>query len=81
MTYIQDFIKCLNEIVDETFPNTKRYIIYNSDHIEDMVLELREENKKLCYSPSNLYSESNNYEETIEQFLKKWESILQQEQI
>ena len=27
MTNVHDFIKCLNEIIDECFPNTTRYVI------------------------------------------------------
>ena len=51
MTDIHDFIECLHDIVDEYFPNTTRYIIYGGDLIKDVVMELREENKKLRYSP------------------------------
>ena len=73
MREIYDFIKYLNEIVDERFPNTTRHIIYGGDSIKDVVLELRQENKKLRFSPYELFANSNNYEYTIEQFIKKWE--------
>lgn len=76
MTDIHDFIKCLNDIVDERFPNTTRYIIYGDDFIEDVVVELKEENRKLRYSPYELFNKSNNYEYTIEQLVKQWETIL-----
>lgn len=76
MTDIHDFIKCLNDIIDEHFPNTTRCIIYGGDFIKDVVVELREENKKLRYSPYELFNKSNNYEYTIEQFVKQWETIL-----
>lgn len=76
MTDIHDFIKCLNDIVNERFPNTIRYIIHGGDSIKDVVVELREENKKLRYSPYELFNKSNNYEYTIEQLVKQWEAIL-----
>ena len=76
MTDIHDFINCLNEIVDEDFPNTTRYIIYGGDSIKDVVMELREENKKLRYSPYELFTKSNDYEYTIEQFVKQWKELL-----
>ena len=76
MADMHDFIKCLNDIVDERFPNTKRYIIYSGDFIKDVVVELREGNKKLRYSPYELFHKSNDYEYTIEQLVKQWEAIL-----
>ena len=76
MTDIHDFIECLHDIVDEYFPNTTRYIIYGGDLIKDVVMELREENKKLRYSPYELFIKSNDYEYTIEQFVKQWEEML-----
>lgn len=76
MTDIHDFIKCLNDIVDERFPYTTRYIIYGGDFIKDVVVELREENKKFRYSPYELFNKSNNYEDTIEQLVKQWGSML-----
>lgn len=76
MTNIHDFIKCLNDMVDENFPNTTRYIIYGGDFIKDVVMELREENKKLRYSPYELFNKSSNYEDTIEQLVKQWKAIL-----
>ena len=45
---IYDFMKVLNDIVDERFPNTTRYMIF---------------------------AKLENYEETIEQFVKQRESI------
>ena len=75
MREIQDCIKYLNEIVDERFPNTTRYIICGGDSIKDVVLELRQENKKLRFSLYGLFIKSNNYKDTIEQFVKQWEKI------
>ena len=77
MTDVHDFIKCLNAIVDEYFPNTERYLINGSDFVKDFVMELREENKKLRYSPYELFTKSNDYEDTIEQFVMQWKEMLQ----
>ena len=44
--------------------------------MKDVVMELREENKKLRYSPYKLFTKSNNYEHTIEHFVKQWEEVL-----
>ena len=76
MADIHDFIKALNDIVDESFPNTRRYIISGGDFIKDVVIELREENKKLRYSPYELFNKSKNYEDTIEQLVTQWEATL-----
>ena len=76
MTDIHKFIKSLHEIIDEYFPNTTRYMIYGGDYIKDFVMELREDNKKLRYSPYDLFTKSNDYESTVEQFIKQWEEIL-----
>jgi hypothetical protein len=76
MSDIHVFIKELNDVIDEHFPNTTRYIRYGGDYIKDVVMELKEENKKFSYSPYELFNKSNNYEETIEQLVKQWEGIL-----
>lgn len=76
MTNIHDFIQCLNDLVDERFPHTTRWIVHGGDFIKDVVVELREENKKLRYSPYDLFNKSYNYEETIEQLLTQWECML-----
>ena len=76
VTDIHIFIKVLNDIMDERFPDTTRYIIYAGDSIKDVIMELREENIKLRYSPYELFNKSVNYEDTIEQLVKKWESML-----
>lgn len=75
MTDIQSFISFLNDTVNEHFPSTKIYIAKGGDFIKDVVMELREEDKSLKYSPYELFHKSENYEDTIEQFLKQWESI------
>lgn len=75
MTDIQSFISFLNDTVNERFPSTKIYIAKGGDFIKDVVMELREEDKSLKYSPYELFHKSENYEDTIEQFLKQWESI------
>lgn len=77
MTYIGDFVKTLNELIDEQFPNTIRYAVKSGDHVEDIVLELREDDKKLRYSPYKMYKNSDNYEDTIEALLNQWEKMLQ----
>lgn len=70
MTTIHDFISVLHDIIEETFPNTERYIISGGDYISDFVMELREGDKKLRYSPCELYNKSDAYEDTIEEFIR-----------
>lgn len=81
MSNIHNFINALNEIIDERFPNTNRYIVCSSDFIKDAVMELREEDKKLRYSPYELFSKSEDYEDTIEKFVEQWKSILYSENV
>ena len=76
MSNIHDFINVLNAIIDERFPNTNRYIVGGGDFIKDTVMELREEDKKLRYSPYELFSKSEDYEDTIEKLVEQWESML-----
>lgn len=76
MLNIHDFIKALNAVIDERFPNTNRYIVQGGDRIKDLFVELREEDKKLSFSPYELLSKSENYEYTIEKLIERWEDLL-----
>lgn len=77
MTNIHDFIHVLNEIIYERFPNTKIYIVAGGDYIKDEFLELREDDKKLRYSPYELFNKSEDYEDTIEKLVEQWEKMLE----
>ena len=74
MTTVHDYIIVLHELIREMFPNTEIFQISGGDYIKDAVLELRESNKKLRYSPYDMFNKSENYEETIEDFLMQWEN-------
>lgn len=50
--------------------------INGGDFIKDVVLELREDDKKLRYSPYELFYKSEDYEDTIEKLVEQWEAIL-----
>ena len=76
MSNIHDFINVLNAIIDERFPNTNRYIVGGGDFIKDTVMELREEDKKLRYSPYELFSKSEDYEDIIGNLVEQWKTIL-----
>ncbi len=76
MTDIGDFIKVLNECIDENFPGTERYMIAGGDFIKDVVLELRKDKKRLRYSPYELFYSSDDYEDTIVRFMETWETVL-----
>ncbi len=77
-TDVHDFHSVLISMIDERFPNTEKYIIHGGDYYKDLVCELRENGKALRYSPYELYGKSKNYEETIDEFIKQWETVLQQ---
>ena len=76
MTDIMDFNKVLNALIDEKFPNTTRYMAAGGDYLKDVVMELREGNAALQYSPYEMFMKSDHYEETIEEFMKRWETML-----
>jgi hypothetical protein len=76
MSNIHSFIDILNNIMDEKFPDTKRYIVKGGDFIEGVVMELRQGDQRLKYSPYELFAESEDYENTIEKFIDKWERML-----
>ena len=77
MSDIHNFIDTLNEIIDERFPDTNRYIVKGGDFIETVIMGLRQGNKKLTYSPYEMFTKSKAYEDTIEEFIKQWEYILE----
>ena len=74
-TEIHDFIKVLNDLIREMFPKTEIIGISGSDFIKDAVFELREDNKRLRYSPYAMFTQSDNYEDIIEDFLLQWKTI------
>ncbi len=73
MTTIHDFIQVMNDLIREMFPNTEIVAVRGGDYIKDFILELREDKKRLRYSPYAMFTKSENYEETIEDFLTQWE--------
>ena len=75
MTNVHDFITVLHNTIEENFPNTERFIISGGDYTKDIVMELREESKRLKYSPYEMFHSSENYEDTIDAFLDLWKSI------
>lgn len=75
-TLLSDFLEVLNSIIDEEFPNTQRFIISGGDYMKDVVMELREGDRKMRYSPYDMYMNSSDCEKTIEEFVKRWEAIL-----
>ena len=77
-TTAHDFNSVLNNIIDERFPNTERYIVSGGDYFKDVIIELRESSKELRYSPYELFEKSQNYEDTIEEFIVHWQTMLQQ---
>ncbi len=76
MSNVHEFINVLNTVIDDRFPNTNRYIVCGGDFIKDFIMELREEDKILRYSPYELFHRSEDYEDTIERFAEQWEAIL-----
>ncbi len=76
MADIHEFIKIFNDMVDERFPDTRRYIVCGGDYVQDVVMELREAGKTLRYSPYELFHQSKNWEDTIEQVITHWEAML-----
>ena len=75
MTNVHDFRHVLQEIIEEKFPNTTAYIVNGVD----LIIELRQEDKKIRYSPYELFIKSEDYEDTIEEFLEQWKTMLEQE--
>ena len=78
MIYIRDFINILNETLDNRFPNTGRFIVSGGDYIKDVVVELREKDKVLRYSPYELFNKSIDYASTIHELIKQWENIIKE---
>ena len=78
MSNIRKFINDLDKSIRDNFPNTQSYIIYNGDSIKDLIIELRENDKRLRYSPYKLYDKSDNYKYTIDKLLKQWRDKLEE---
>ena len=68
-----EFTEILNSIIDERFPGTQRYIINGGDYWKDIVMELRQGAGKLRYSPYQLFKQSDDYENTIQELILRWE--------
>lgn len=66
----------LYKVIDETFPNTNKYIVDGSNFIKDAVMELRQEDKKLRYLPYELFCKSEDYEDTMTKLIQQWEVML-----
>lgn len=76
MTSVHDFINMQNSMMDSLFPNTIRHIVAGGDDISELIIELREGNKTLRYSPYQLFMQSEEYEETIQGFIEQWREEL-----
>lgn len=77
-TTAHEFNSVLNNIIDERFPNTERYVVSGGDYYKDWIIELRESDKVLRYSPYELFKKSQDYEDTLEEFVEQWWTMLQQ---
>ncbi len=75
---IHEFNGYLNNMIDERFPGTERYIVNGGDYVKDFIIELRKDGKTLRYSPSELYEKSQDDEDIIEGFLEQWQTVLLQ---
>ncbi len=78
MTNIHNFIKLIDAFVDEAFPNTERIAVVGGEFIKDWIMELKEGDKRLWYSPYELFHKAEDYEETIGGLIAQWESVLHQ---
>ena len=67
--------KLLNQL-SLKFPETKIRIVYNSDFVYDLVLEISQSGKSRKLKPYNLYSVSENYDKVIDNFLSNWERTI-----
>ena len=52
------------------------YIVNGGDYIKDVIIELSEDDKKLRYSPYELFAKSEDYEDSIEKLVEQWEAML-----
>lgn len=76
---IHEYLKLLNEEIDNRFPNTTRIAIAGGDYIMDWVMELREGDSRMQYCPYEMFINSNgNYEDSILELCNEWERIRQQ---
>lgn len=73
---VYEFNKKLTEAVKEKYPNTTASVVLNGDFIQDIVIELKENGITMRYSPYELYVCSEDYEQTINDFIGKWTKIL-----
>ena len=76
-TNVHNYIELLNDELDNRFPNTIRVIISGGDFIKNVVMELRENNSKMQYSPYELFINSDgNYEDSIFALCNAWAEII-----
>ena len=60
MISVNEFEHVLYEFIEERFPDTIVLILHGGDYAEDFILELRQDEKKLVFSPYQLFIKSKN---------------------
>ena len=73
---VYEFNKKLTNSVKEKFPNTTASVVFGGDFIQDIVIELKENGITMRYSPYELFNSSDDYENTISNFIERWAKIL-----
>ena len=74
---IHEYLKLLNEEIDNRFPNTIKVIIRGGDYIKDVYMEFREDNSRMQYCPYEMFINSDgNYEDSILELCSEWERLI-----
>lgn len=74
-TDVHHFKMVLNNLMDEKFPKTERYLVSGGDYIKDEVFEMRQSGHSLQYCPMEMFS-SGEWEDSINELFKRWEKML-----
>jgi len=74
MISFQEFNRFLVDTIERELPGCVFYIVNGGDCIQDVVMEIRVQGKRLQYKPYELYvsgCEEDDYEERVYELIKK----------
>lgn len=77
-----EFYNFLLEVIKEEFPETELFIIKGGDYVQDVVMEFRQNDHRVRYTPYELYQEGylhNNFEEIVEHFIETYKNRMKTE--
>lgn len=71
----QEFKEFLLIEIQKNFPHIELFIVSNGDHVSDLIMEARNDNKRIKFAPYELWK-TGDYEKNVFQLLNDINNIL-----